>query len=105
MVARSRHVVVLALGTNVGEDIQSGLGCENINVNLVKIVYVNLYLCHFSLSKTSVLSEDSSVLLISVDISLRMHELASLAISTEVLLMELVASFSHELLGHVGLLH
>lgn len=96
--------MVLVFGANVGEDVKSGLSGENINVNLLEIVYVYVHLCHFSLSQAGVLSEDGGVLLFSVDVSFRMHELASLTERTVVILVELVTCFGHVLLGHVGLL-
>jgi hypothetical protein len=61
------------------------------------VEYVNVYLSivielidcvDLGLSKTSVLTENRQVLLLAVDVALRMHELASLPIGAEFVLVE-----------------
>lgn len=56
------------------------------------------------LGQTSVLAEHCRVKLIAIDVALGMHELASLAISTELFLVELFAGFCHEILRQMSLL-
>jgi hypothetical protein len=67
-------------------------------------INVNLYFGHFGFSETGVLSEYSLILLVSINVTLRVHELASHAVGTELFLMELFTSFSHEFLRKMGLL-
>lgn len=67
--------------------LKSRFTVEYVNIDLS--IVIDLINCvDLGLSKTSVLTENGLVLLLAIDVALRMHELASLPIGAEFVLVE-----------------
>ena len=83
---------------------ESPLACEDVDVNLSGISSIN-YLIRLGLSQSGALSEYSLVGLITVNVTLRMHELTASSVGAELFLVELFTCFCHVVGRKVSLLY
>lgn len=86
------------------EALKSRFTLEYVNVDL-SIVIELIDCVNLGLSKASVLTENDLVLLLPIDVALRMHELASLPIGAEFVLVEQFTGLGHEVLGEMCLFY